>query len=92
MAKTLNQNSAYSVVHFIIFSLCLFLFIDSCYYPLFSLGLCTILRKVMFLGHLVSLVDILGVREKFRIFFYSHLESLDILRHCILTHLIFAGM
>ena len=71
MAKTLNQNSAYSVVHFIMFiSLCLFLFIDSCYYPLFSLDLYTILRKVMFLDHVVSLIAILGLREKFRIFFF----------------------
>ena len=93
MAKTLNQNSAYPVVHFIMFiSLCLFLFIDSCYYRLFSLVLSTVLRKVMFLGHLVSLFDILGVREKFRILFRSQLASLGILRHCILTHLIFPGM
>ena len=94
MAKTLNQNSAYSVVHFIMFiSLCLFLFIDSCYYPLFSLDLYTILRKVMFLDHVVSLIAILGLREKFRIFFFcSQLASLDILPHCILTHLIFPGM
>ena len=93
MTKTLNQNSAYSVVHFIMFiSLCLFLFIDSCYYRLFSLVLSTILRKFMFLGHLVSLFDILGVREKFRTHFRSQLASLDILRHCILTHLIFPGM
>ena len=93
MAKTLDQNSAYSVVHFIMFiSLCLFLFIDSCYYRLFSLVLSTVLRKFMFLGHLVSLFDILGVREKFRIHFCRQLASLDILRHCILTHLIFPGM
>ena len=73
-------------------SLCLFLFIDSCYYHLFSLVLCTILRKVMLLDHLVSRVDILVVREKFRILFHSQLASLAILRHCILTHLIFPGM
>ena len=70
-------------------SLCLFLFIDSCYYRIFSLVLSTVLRKVIFLDHLVSLFDILGVREKFRILFRSQLASLDILRHCILTHLIF---
>ena len=53
MAKTLDQNSAYSVVHFIMFiSLCLFLFIDSCYYSLFSLVLKYNFEKGYVLGSL----------------------------------------
>ena len=93
MVKTRYGNSAYNVVHFImLISLCLFLFIDSCYYPLFSLVLCTLLRKVIFLGHLVSRVDILGGAGKVQ---DSFSESVGISGHTVslyLTHLILPGM
>ena len=70
MAKTLDQNSEYSVVRLLCLSLCVYFYslipVITVYFRWF---LSTILRKVMFLGHLVSLFDILGGAGKVQGFF-----------------------